>query len=144
MALALRDTGAHVWVVLGDGECQEGQVWEAAMLAARLEGRGLHAVVDCNRYQEWGWTRNGLPDEPVPAMLAKWEAFGWRVFRADGHHHDSLAEKFRSAAECDAPSVVLADTVKGRGFPIIEADPRRFHCTSVTPDEQAQLLEALQ
>lgn len=145
MALALRRRGPRVWVVLGDGECQEGQVWEAALLAARTGIDNLTAVVDANGFQEWGWagTGDGRPD-PVPDLPAKWAAFGWRVLEVDGHDHDALDEVFRRAvAERGRPSVVIAHTVKGKGVPEIEADPVRFHCVTIEADEHARLLRRL-
>jgi transketolase len=142
MVLGLTGSDPHVWVILGDGECQEGQVWEAAMLAARYRASRLHAVVDCNGYQEWGWPGEAGPGagEPVPRLSDKWSAFGWRVFFANGHDYDELSETFRATSACGVPAVVLATTVKGRGFPLIERDPLRFHCTTVTAGEQAELL----
>lgn len=143
MALALAGRGPHVWVVLGDGECQEGQVWEAAMLAARCGAGNLTAVVDANGYQEWGWRPPQAP-EPVPEMARKWAAFGWRVLESDGHDHEALSAAFRLAeATPGRPSVVIARTVKGKGLPAVEADPLRFHCAKVDADEHAQLLRSL-
>jgi transketolase len=149
MALALRgasrETGPRVWVVLGDGECQEGQVWEAALLAARTGADNLTAVIDANGFQEWGWagTGEGKP-EPVPDLPAKWAAFGWRVLEVDGHDHDALDAVFRrAAAERGRPCVVVAHTVKGKGVPEIEADPVRFHCVTIEADEHARLLRRL-
>lgn len=137
MALMLREGGRRVWAVLGDGECQEGQVWEAAMLAARLNVSNLIAVVDCNDRQEWGY-RSG-PATPVLALADKWRAFGWRVEETDGHDPSRLRSAFRRLADAQAqsPAVVLAATIKGRGFPLIEADPDRFHCDSLDPAEFA-------
>jgi transketolase len=143
MALALRGTGAHVWVVLGDGECQEGQVWEAAMFAARHALGNLHAVVDANGFQEWGWTHDRtLPQAPVPEDVAKWRAFGWSAAEVDGHDHAALAAAFGGMARDGArPSVALARTVKGKGFSTIVAEPIRFHCTTLTDEEHGALLE---
>lgn len=145
MALALRGTGAHVWVVLGDGECQEGQVWEAAMLAARYGLDNLHAVVDANGFQEWGWTHDRtLPQAPVPGDVAKWRAFGWNATEVDGHDHAALAAAFREMSRGEGrPSVALARTVKGKGFSTIVAEPLRFHCTTVTDEEHGTLLESV-
>jgi transketolase len=142
MALALRPTGQRTWVVLGDGECQEGQVWEAAMLAARYRAENLHAVIDVNEYQEWGWSHGpAAGTKPVEDLALKWEAFGWRVYEADGHDHDGLTATFAEAlATKGRPSVVLARTVKGKGYGLIEADPVRFHCATVEEHEHAQLL----
>lgn len=146
MALALRGRGPRVWVVLGDGECQEGQVWEAAMLAARCGADNLIAVVDANGFQEWGWAPDpGGKPEPVPELARKWAAFGWRVLEVDGHDHDALSVAFRRAETTrKQPCVVLARTVKGKGVPAVEADPVRFHCTTLDPDEHALLLRGLE
>jgi len=146
MALALRDRGPRVWVVLGDGECQEGQVWEAAMLAARCGADNLVAVVDANGFQEWGWAAGpGDTPEPVPEMARKWAAFGWRVLEVDGHDCEALSETFRLAESTRGrPAVVIARTVKGKGVPAVEADPLRFHCTTIDADEHRLLVKSLE
>lgn len=145
MALALRRRGPRVWVILGDGECQEGQVWEAALLAARLAVDNLTAIVDANGYQEWGGGHPaGGGAEPVPDLAGKWTAFGWRVLQVDGHDHEALAATFaRAAATRGRPAMILSQTVKGKGVPLVEADPVRFHCTSVTNLEHAAILRSL-
>jgi transketolase len=143
MALALRSQGRHVWVVLGDGECQEGQIWEAAMLAAQCGLGNLHAVVDYNRFQEWGWNRSatGAIPPPIDGLSQKWAAFGWNVLTADGHHFEELETAFATARLTEErPSVVIAHTVKGKGFPFIESDPLRFHCGTLTDAEHAALM----
>lgn len=142
MALALRPTSQQTWVVLGDGECQEGQVWEAAMLAARYGLENLHAVIDVNEYQEWGWSQSSVTTtKPVEDLALKWGAFGWRVYEVDGHDYEGLTTTFGEAlATKGQPSVVLARTVKGKGYELIEADPIRFHCATVEEHEHAQLL----
>lgn len=144
MALAMRETNQHTWVVIGDGECQEGQVWEAAMLAARYEVSRLHAIIDVNRFQEWGWNQDPEADtSPVEDLALKWEAFGWRVFEVDGHDHEKLTETFEKAMSTRGrPSVVLAQTIKGKGYKLIESDPIRFHCATVEAHEHLQLLES--
>ncbi|TXH76027.1 MAG: transketolase [Lysobacteraceae bacterium] len=141
MAHALRGGDQRVWVVLGDGECQEGQVWEAAMLGAMCRLGRLHAVIDHNRHQEWGW---GEDMPPVPALAEKWRAFGWRVFECDGHDHGAFEAAIAAAtAAADAPSVIIADTIKGRGVPLCEADVRRFHCDAASAEEHRMMIEAL-
>lgn len=143
MAIALRGSGSRVWVVLGDGECQEGQVWETALLAARVEADNLVAVVDVNGFQEWGWSTSVVPD-PVPDIARKWAAFGWRVLEVDGHDHELLAAAYDDAATtAGRPTVILARTVKGKGVPLAERDPVRFHCTSVTDLEHAEIVRSL-
>lgn len=142
MAHALRHSNQRVWVVLGDGECQEGQVWEAAMLAGMCGLGNLHVVVDHNCRQEWGWN---LPDggsaAPVLQAVEKWEAFGWRVIECDGHDFASLQAAIDwSCVDAAVPSVVIAQTVKGRGVSLCEADPKRFHCDVATLEEHIQML----
>jgi transketolase len=146
MAMAVHAAGSHVWVVLGDGECQEGQVWETAMLASRYRAGNLHAVVDVNGFQECGWPpphRSNAP--PVDNLAQRWKSFGWRVWTVDGHDHRKLCRVFTAATVASArPTVVLARSRKGKGFSLIEANPLRFHCTTVTNQEHAALLETLQ
>jgi transketolase len=143
MALALRHLGRHVWVVLGDGECQEGQIWEAAILAAMCRLDNLHAVVDYNRFQEWGWRRepDGALPSPIAQLPEKWRAFGWNVVVADGHNISDLETKVRLVSTTQGlPSVLIAHTVKGKGFSIFESDPARFHCGVLTDSEYAAIL----
>lgn len=145
MAMAMRGEDRHVWVVLGDGECQEGQVWEAAMLASRYGVGNLHAVVDVNGFQECAWPVPYPPNTPpVDNLTGRWESFGWRVHSVDGHDHRRLCRVFTAASAVPTgPTVVLSRSRKGKGFPLIEADPLRFHCTTVTDSEQATLLGCL-
>jgi len=146
MALALRGSGQRVWVVLGDGECQEGQVWEAAMLAAACRLDHLHAVVDVNRYQEWGWAATeGEPHPPpIAQMAAQWTAFGWRVIECDGHDHEALVHATAQAQDTTGgPCVVLANTRKGHGVALVESAPWRFHCETVSEQEHCSMMESL-
>ena len=138
MATALRHAGRQVWVVLGDGECQEGQVWEAAMLASRFGLDNLHAIIDANGFQE---TFGGPGSEPVPGLASKWAAFGWRVFEVAAHDHVALEAVLNDANKAQhQPSMVIASSIKGYGIPLIESDPIRFHCSSLTEDEYSQIL----
>jgi len=142
IALSLQNTNQHTWVVLGDGECQEGQVWEAAMLAARYQVESLHGVIDANQFQEWGWSHHPqLSGPPMKELALKWDAFGWRVFEVDGHDHEALASTFQLAALTKGqPSMVIAHTTKGKGYPMIEADPIRFHCATITEYEHNEIM----
>ena len=145
MAHAMREGDARVWVVLGDGECQEGQVWEAAMLAGMCRLGRLHAIVDHNRFQEWGWNAGpeGVPP-PVLELADKWRAFGWRVIECDGHDFAAIERAATLACPPSTqPTVILAATVKGRDVPLCEADPQRFHCDAVSEQEHAAILESL-
>jgi transketolase len=145
MALALADSGTHTWVVLGDGECQEGQVWESAMIAARYRLRNLTVIIDANGAQETGFTsRPELNQEPIPDMLSKWQAFGWNASLVNGHDIPALTEAFlHSHKQKEAPSVWIALTRKGAGVPFFEEDSPRYHCTELSENEFKRALELI-
>ena len=108
----------RVYALLGDGEIEEGQVWEAAMAAAKYRLDNLCAVVDVNGLQIDGATADVMPSEPLDQTF---EAFNWNVIRVDGHDYAALAEAFAAAAACKGkPTVLLARTVKGKGVSFME------------------------
>lgn len=120
MALGLRMNGspARVYAVLGDGEQDEGAVWEAAMSAPKFRLSNLTAVVDYNKVQ-----LDGTVDEIMPLgdLAAKWRAFGWNVIECDGHSIEALSGAFDAAEEfTEGPSVIIAHTVKGKGVSFME------------------------
>lgn len=120
MALAgkLDQKAYRVYALLGDGEIAEGQVWEAAMSAAKYSLDNLCAVVDVNGLQIDGRTADVMPSEPLDAKFA---AFGWNVIHVDGHDYAALAAAFAAAGECGGrPTVLLAKTVKGKGVSFME------------------------
>ena len=137
MALAAkRDGRSHrVFVLMGDGEQQEGTVWEGAMLAARLQLDNLVAAIDANRLQGYERTDAIMP---VDTLADKWAAFGWSVRQVDGHDVAQLKKAFAAAPPAkDKPSVVIAHTVKGKGVAEME-DQLGWHYFSV-PDEKLPL-----
>lgn len=110
----------RVYAVLGDGEIAEGQVWEAAMAAAKYHLDNLCAFVDVNGLQIDGATADVMPSEPLDQKFA---AFGWNVLKVDGHDYEAIAMALeRAAAEKGAPTVILARTVKGKGVSFMEND----------------------
>ncbi len=119
MALALRmnRNPATVYVVLGDGELNEGTVWEACMSAAKFQTDNLVAIVDRNHVQ-----LDGTSDEIMPLfdVDAKFRAFGFSVFHCDGHDVEALADSIDAAKEAKGPSVIIAETVKGKGVSFME------------------------
>jgi transketolase len=145
LALGIRARGDNVWVVMGDGECQEGMVWEAAMLAARYRISNLHVIVDANDEQECGWGHDpGLDQRTVPDDLAKWRAFGWRADEVGGHDLEAVLRwvQRRIASDDERPSVLLARTCKSLGTSV---DLRRFrrHHTELNEDEFTGVAEQL-
>ncbi|WP_149829633.1 transketolase [Streptomyces tailanensis] len=137
----LDGTAQRSVVVLGDGELDEGSVWEAAMFAAHHRLANLVAVVDRNGLQQEGHTESILSLEPLDA---KWASFGWRVLEADGHDHAALRTALRTALDGQdgRPTVVVARTVKGRGVSLMEGDAR-YHYVQLTPEEHAAATRAL-
>jgi transketolase len=132
----------HTWVILGDGEIQEGQIWEAAFVASRYRLRNLTAIVDYNRLPQFGWPdASGFTrDEPIDDPGGKFAAFGWNVIEIDGHDHDALGGAFDAAvAHRDGPTVIVAHTIKGKGISFMEHE-YNWHATP--PDEQ-QLADAV-
>ncbi len=120
MALAARLDGRsyRVYVLLGDGECQEGQIWEAAMSAAHYQLDQLTAIVDRNGIQQSGRTEDLCALEPLEA---KWAAFGWWTRRIDGHSIPQILEALEAARGVHKrPQVIIADTRKGKGVSFME------------------------
>ena len=125
----------RVYVLLGDGECEAGQVWEAAMSAAHFKADNLVAILDYNKYQETGPISREMALEP---LAQKWQSFGWHVEEADGHDVADLLAKFDAVrAVKGQPSIIIAHTIKGKGISFVEAD-FTFHGRALTP-QQAEL-----
>jgi transketolase len=144
MALALQRQGGHVWVVLGDGECQEGAIWEAAMVASRYRCSNLHIIVDCNGAQECGWNHDPRIDStPLPDALQKWISFGLATQILNGHDLASLESWIRWSAEAAGPNVALAQTKKGAGIRLFEQDPKRYHCIQLSLEEHTRAVAEL-
>ncbi len=110
--------GYHVWCMLGDGEINEGQIWEAAMFAAHQGLDNLIAIVDANQIQLDGRCEDILDTEPLPD---KWRAFGWRVMEIDGHDVEAVFAAYEEAlAHTGSPICIVARTVKGKGVSFME------------------------
>ena len=140
MAMQLRRTGGRqrVYVVLSDGECDEGSTWEAVLFAAHHRLSNLCAVVDYNKLQSLASVTETLELEP---FAQKWRAFGWTAIQVDGHDHHALKLAFVDAARSDRPTCILADTIKGRGVSFME-DQVLWHYRSPQGDEfQAAMRE---
>lgn len=120
MALAAKQDGKghRVFVVLGDGECNEGSVWEAAQLASFFRLSNLVAIVDHNQMQSLDFCDRTLS---ATSLAEKWRAFGWNVVEIDGHDHAAIRESLASYPQ-DKPTAIIAHTVKGKGVPFMEQD----------------------
>lgn len=145
VALALGESGGRVWVVLGDGECQEGQIWEAAHFAARYRLSGITVVVDHNSAQEFGYGyRPDLEQLPIPGMASIWQAFGWNVQEIDGHDHVELSRALIASTISHRPTAVIAHTRKGMGVPLFESERERYHCASLSEVEYRLALRSIE
>jgi transketolase len=141
IALDIRLRGGHnrVFVILGDGELDEGSVWEACLVAAAQRLDNLVAIVDRNEFQANVRTEELVPLEPIPA---KFEAFGWRCRSADGHAFESLEEAFATLPfEAGRPSALIAKTVRGKGCPSIEARADRWFANFTAEEVEGLLAE---
>jgi transketolase len=143
IALAGRARGLpyRVYVILGDGECEEGQVWEAAMAASHFRLGSVTAIVDRNGLQAMGGTED-ISD--LGEVARKWEAFGWRALEIDGHDMTSICVALDEASSStDLPTVIVARTVKGRGVPFLE-NQVSSHNVAITDDQYRSAIETLQ
>lgn len=142
MALGAKLLGKdfRTWVMLGDGEIQEGQIWEATLVAARYGLDNLTAILDYNGLQQYGWTtsREGGKRQPRisidnPGKI--WEAWGWNVLEMDGHDVRSILETCRAATQVKgAPTVIISRSVKGKGVSYMEND-YNWHSKNMTPGD---------
>lgn len=141
MALAANIKGEdnRFYVLMGDGELNEGTIWEAAMFAAGKELNNLVAIVDFNKLQGTGESCEIMHLEP---LHEKWEAFGWQTYRVDGHDHNALQQAMEAARSANKPVCIIADTVKGKGVSFMEND-NNWHYRIPTADEVDTAAEEL-
>ena len=149
IALGSRTLGRtnRTYALLGDGECQEGSVWEAAFVAARYGLDQLVAIVDHNRLQQYGWQgdtpEHRLPPEAPGELRDKWSAFGWRVIEIDGHHMASILDALSQARSAQGrPVAIIATTVKGKGVSFAEGR-YEWHVRVPKADEYALAMREL-
>ncbi len=130
---------SRVFVLLGDGELQEGQVWEAAMAASHYRLGNLVAVVDCNGFQLDGPVSQVMEIQP---LAAKWRAFGWDVHEIDGHDFLEIVPTLRGSSRSGKPRAVLARTIKGKGVSFLE-DNNEYHGKALDAERAALALAEL-
>jgi transketolase len=141
MGLKLQNSHARVYALLGDGEMQEGEVWEAAMCAAHHKLDNLCAIVDYNKLQSDDRNDNIMRLEP---LAAKWRAFDWAVAEIDGHNIDEILSSFRRAgATHGRPQILIAHTLKGKGVPYMENVPHWHGSVKLTRGQAEDALGEL-
>jgi len=141
MGLKLKKSPARVYALLGDGELQEGEVWEAAMCAAHHKLSSLCAIIDYNKLQSDDRNANIMGLEP---LADKWRAFGWHVAEIDGHDIEAILAALRAASnEVDRPSIIVAHTIKGMGVTYMENIPAWHGSVKLTQQQAEEALALL-
>jgi transketolase len=141
VAAKLDNSPSRVYVMLGDGEVQEGQIWEGAMFASYHKVDNIVAIVDYNKIQLDGFLKDIMDVEP---LAEKWRAFGWHTLELDGHDIPALQAAFAEASATKGkPTAIVAHTVKGKGVSFMENNPK-YHGVAPTPAEVALALQELQ
>ncbi|MBR9691993.1 transketolase [Candidatus Woesearchaeota archaeon] len=134
MALAnkMKENNARVFVLMSDGECNEGSVWEAAMFAASNKLDNVIAIIDYNKWQATGRSNEILALAP---LKEKWEKFGWNTYEVDGHNINELIQTLENIPKnSKKPSIIVANTVKGKGISFME-DDNNWHYRIPTEEE---------
>jgi transketolase len=140
LAARLNHSPSRIYVLLGDGEIQEGQIWEAAMFGAFRKVDNVCAIVDYNQIQLDGFVKDILDLDP---LAEKWRSFGWHVIELDGHSIPALQKALAEAqATQGRPTCIVAHTIKGKGVSFMENNPK-FHGVAPTREECAVALQEL-
>ncbi len=147
MAAKIKKSKFHTFVMIGDGDSQEGQIWEAALIAGKYKLNNLTAILDLNGLQQYGWsTEEGYknPDRMPPQEnpVSRWQAFGWNTIEADGHDIPEFIKACSEAkAYTDGPTIIISKTTKGKGISYMEND-FSWHSKPVTEaDLETAILE---
>lgn len=141
MASRMAPSPFRVWCLIGDGEMQEGQIWEAAMSAAKFGLDRLVCILDYNKGQIDGYVRDVMPVEPVEE---KWRAFGWNVLTIDGHDFGQILDAFDEATRVNGrPTFIVAHTVKGKAVSFME-DRIEWHGATPNVEQTARAIEEIQ
>jgi transketolase len=140
MATRLRNLPSRVYCLLGDGELQEGQVWEAALESVAQKLDTLVALVDRNGLKSQGVVDDAKPLEP---LADKWQAFGWHAIDVDGHDLEQICDALDQAETVKGrPTVIIARTIKGKGVPFMEGQ-FQFHNAPISQEEWAEAMRVL-
>jgi transketolase len=141
LAARLDKSPARAYVVIGDGESQEGQIWESAMFGGFHKNDNVCVIVDNNRIQLDGFVKDIMAIEP---LADKWRSFGWHAIEVDGHDIPALQKAFAEAAATKGkPTVLIAHTIKGKGVSFMENNPK-YHGQAPTLEEEKKALQELQ
>ena len=129
-----------VYVLMGDGECNEGSIWEAAMAASHYQINNLIGIIDKNKFQQTGSNAEIMN---VGDLVSKWKSFGWNVVEVDGHNIGQLYDAFISEKPSNSPMIIIANTVKGKGFSFSENN-NAWHHAPLSKSQYEAAIEELQ
>jgi len=135
----LGELDSKVYVILGDGEIQEGQIWEAAMSASKFKTNNLIAIIDYNKVAQDNITKDLKDIEPIEA---KWESFGWDVHRINGHNMSEIIKILETAIHPNKPRMIIADTIKGKGVSFMEGKTA-WHGVAPSKEDYDKALQEL-
>ena len=124
MSAKIKKKNFNVYVILGDGECNEGSVWEGAMAAPHFNLNNLNVIIDKNNFQQTGSNNEIMKTEN---LKSKWNSFGWHTTEIDGHNIDGLYDYFEQVDKINKPKALIANTVKGKGFSFSENNNEWHH-----------------
>lgn len=144
MALTLRHdkSDSRVFVVIGDGESNEGSVWEGALSASKHKLSNLTVVIDYNKHQSYGPTSEVLELEPY---ADKWRAFGFTVAEVDGHSVNDLRKVLKQVPlDANKPTAIICHTIKGKGIPVMENNMAWHHVNKITEEQVKQFMQSLE
>lgn len=140
LGIRIKSEDRRVYVIIGDGECQEGQIWEAAMSAAKFCLGNLIVVLDYNRFQNSGAVNDIMPIEP---LREKWASFGWDAQEVDGHDLKAIISCFKNAHGKCTPQIIIAHTKKGKGVSFMEEN-MAWHSRVIKPSEYEAIIKELE
>ena len=141
LGLKLQNIHNRIYVMLGDGELQEGEVWEGAMFSSHHKLDNLCAIIDYNKMQSDDYNENIMGLEP---LIDKWESFGWNVLDIDGHNFDEIKTSFDEAgSKKGKPSIIIANTIKGKGVSYMEGSPSWHGSLKLSRDDLVEALSQL-
>jgi transketolase len=141
LGFKMQSVSNRVYVMLGDGEIQEGQVWEGAMLSAHHKLNNLCAIIDYNKMQSDDLNENIMGLEP---LSDKWSSFGWNVININGHDFEQIKKAFDDAKQFhDGPTVIIANTIKGKGVSYMEGSPTWHGSLKLTNEDMTIALQEL-
>lgn len=140
IAAKIKNQDHKIYVIMGDGEINEGSVWEAAMSADKHNLDNLIVIIDYNKIQSAGFVEE---IQPLGDLPDKWIAFGFQTIECDGHNVDELRKMFRISHRIESPRCIIAHTIKGKGIAFAENDPTWHHKANITEDQFKAMEDAL-